>query len=339
MRITVLTHAETEDDKEVDIAVTQVAQALRELGHTVSILSVFGDIKKLIAGLSRRRPDLVFNMMEMWGEDIGGDIPVVGLLEMLGLHYTGCGPGEFYLGQDKALAKKILAFEGVAYPKFAVFSKNAGFETGGNLRMPLFVKPLTADASIGIEGDSLVHDATALMKRVVSIHENVKDSALAEEYIEGREFYVGVLGNDAPVVFPPIEVDFSGMPEGAPHIMGAKAKFDVDSPEYKGTKSVLAEIPDELRARLQQTALQAYRALRVRDYGRVDMRLAETGEIYVLEVNASCYLEKTSEFATSAAAIGIEYTELIGRIVELALARRAPVATPKKRRVRPAKAA
>ena len=154
-----------------------------------------------------------------------------------------------------------------------------------------------------------------------------------------REIEVAVLGNDDPMVFPPIEVDFSGMPAGAPHIMGAKAKFDVDSPEYKGTKSVLAEVPDELRARLQQTALQAYRALRVRDYGRVDMRLAETGEIYVLEVNASCYLERTSEFATSAAAVGIEYTALIGRIVELAVARRAPAAKPKKRRVRAAKAA
>ncbi len=322
MRITVLTHAEAENDREVDIAVTQVAGALRDLGHTVAILSVFGDIQKLLDGLRQQAPELVFNMMEMWGDEVGGDIPVVGLLEMLGLHYTGCGPGEFYLGQDKALAKKILAFEGVAYPKFAVFSKDADLETGGNLRMPLFVKPLTADASIGIEGDSLVHDAISLMKRVISIHENIKDSALAEEYIDGREFYVGVLGNSEPTVFPPIEVDFTGFPEGAPHIMGAKAKFDVDSPEYKGTKSVLAEIPDELRARLQRTALQAYRALRVRDYGRVDMRYTEAGEIYVLEVNASCYLETAGEFATSAAAAGIDYTQLIGRIVELAEARR-----------------
>ena len=336
MRITVLTYAENEDDREVDVAVTQVAAALKELGHTVSVLSVHGDIKKLLAGLSRRRPDLVFNMMEMWGDDIGGDIPVVGLLEMLGLHYTGCGPGEFYLGQDKALAKKILAFEGIAYPKFAVFSKDADLETGGNLRMPLFVKPLTADASIGIEGDSLVHDALSLMKRVVSIHETVKDSALAEEYIEGREFYVGVLGNHEPIALPPIEVDFTGFPEGAPRIMGAKAKFDVDSPEYKGTKSVIAEIPDELRARLQRAATQAYRALRVRDYGRVDMRLTDTGEIYVLEVNASCYLERSSEFATAAAAAGIEYTPLIGRIVELAEQRRPGVKPAKKRGARAA---
>lgn len=336
MRITVLTYAEAEEDREVDIAVTQVAEALKELGHTASILSVHGDIKKLLAGLARRKPELVFNMMEMWGDDIGGDIPVVGLLEMLGLHYTGCGPGEFYLGQDKALAKKILAYEGISYPKFAVFGRDAGLETGGNLRMPLFVKPLTADASIGIEGDSLVHDATALMKRVVSIHENVKDAALAEEYIEGREFYVGVLGNHEPVVFPPIEVDFTGFPEGAPKIMGAKAKFDVDSPEYKGTKSVLADIPDELRARLQRAALQAYRALRVRDYGRVDMRLTDTGEIYVLEVNASCYLERTSEFATSAAAAGIEYTRLIGKIVELAEARRIVPVSKKRKKARAA---
>src|SRR5262249_30999174 len=160
-------------------------------------------------------------------------------------------------------------------------------ETGGNLRMPLFVKPLRMDASIGIGAKSLVRSATEMMKRVLAIHEKVNDSALVEEYIEGREFYVGVLGNHEPQAFPPIEMDFSGLPEGVPHVLDSRAKWDEKSVAYKGTRAVVADVSDEVRARLQKTALDAYRALRVRDYGRIDLRLTETGEVYVIEVNAS----------------------------------------------------
>ena len=137
-----------------------------------------------------------------------------------------------------------------------------------------------------------MHDAVALMERVAYIRKELNDSALAEEYIDGREFFVGVLGNAQPKALPPVEVDFTGFPEGVPKVLDSKAKWDEKSKEYKGTKSVMANLPDELRARLQKVAVDAYRALRVRDYGRVDLRLTETGEIYVLEVNASCYLEQ-----------------------------------------------
>ena len=200
MKITVLTYLDSEDEssKEYDPVVPQVARTLRRLGHRVSVLGVHGDVKRLIAGLSRRRPDLVFNLMEMFGDNVFGDIPVTGLLDLLGLRYTGSGPGELYLSQDKGLTKKLLAFEEILYPRFAVFSREAAFETGGNLRMPLFVKPLRSDASIGIGGKSLVHDAVALMERVTAIRKELNDAALAEEYIEGREFYVGVLGNTQP---------------------------------------------------------------------------------------------------------------------------------------------
>ncbi|HSN88829.1 MAG TPA: ATP-grasp domain-containing protein [Thermoanaerobaculia bacterium] len=321
MNITVLAGLENDDPKSYDVVVDQVAAALRKKRHRVSIFGVHDDLKKLVSGFSRRKPDLVFNLLESFGDNLGGDVAVAGVLDLLRLRYTGGGPGELYLRQDKGLAKKVFAFEGILYPHYAVFSQNADFETAGKLRMPLFVKPLTADASIGIDGDSLVRDSTALMKRVIAIHEKVKDSALVEEYIEGREFYVGVLGNREPIAFPPIEMDFSGLPEGSPHILGSKAKWSKNSVEYKGTKSVLADIPDELRAKLQKAALDAYRALRVRDYGRVDLRLTETGDIYVIEVNANCYLEQSGEFATAGAAAGIEYPELIDRIAELALER------------------
>ncbi len=321
MEITVLTNLESREATSHDAVVEQIADALRENGHQVSVLGIYDDVVEMTQGLRERRPELVFNLLESFGEDTSADVAVAGLLELLQLHYTGGGPGELFLRQDKGLAKKVFAFEGILYPHYAIFSKDSDFESAGKLRMPLFVKPLTADASIGIDGDSLVQDAISLMKRVVEIHEKVNDSALIEEYIEGRELYVGVLGNREPVAFPPIEMDFSGMPEGMPRIVGSKAKWSPDSVEYKGTRAILPELPDELRARLQKAAVDAYRALRVRDYGRVDLRLTETGDIYVIEVNANCYLEKGSEFATAAAAAGFEYPQLIQKIVDLAVER------------------
>lgn len=323
MKITILTYLEKENVHEHDVVVDQVADALEQNGHKVSILGVHGEVTKIISGLRRRKPDLIFNLMEMFGKNLFGDVGVVGLLELLGLPHTDGGPGEFYLQQDKAITKKLLAFDKILYPDFAVFSRDADFETGGNLRMPLFVKPLRADASIGIDGKSLVSDARDLMKRVDMIHKKVGDSALAEEFIAGREFHVGVLGNQEPQAFPPIEMDFSGLPEGRPQIMDSKAKWADDSVEFKGTKAVLAELPDEMRARVHKVSLDAYRALRVRDYDRIDLRLTETGEVYVIEVNASCYLEKSSEFATAATAAGLDYPQLMQRIVDLAMERHA----------------
>jgi D-alanine-D-alanine ligase len=322
MKITIITHLQSEGARQHDVVVDQISAALKKLGHTPSILGVHGDLGKLISGLRRRRPELIFNLMETFGSNELGSVAVVGLLDLLGVAYTGGGPGEFYLQEDKALTKKLLAFDRIDFPDFAVFSQDADLETGGNLRMPLFVKPLRMDASIGIDGHSLVRTAREMMERVVLIHEQVHDAALVEEYIDGREFYVGILGNQDAIAFPPIEMDFAGMPEGTPHILDSKAKWDEDSPEYKGSTAILPTLPDELKARLQKVALDAARALRVRDYGRIDMRLTDTGDIYVIEVNASCYLEASSEFARAAEAVGMDYLTLIGRIVDAALNRR-----------------
>jgi D-alanine-D-alanine ligase len=345
MNVTVLYYLEKENGAAHDVVVDQVQGALKQAGHKVSVLGVHGDPVKLRAGLRRRKPDLVFNLMETFGDTQLGLVGVVGFLDLLGVPYTGDGPGEFYVQEDKALTKKLLAFGGVRYPDFAVFSRDADLETGGNLRLPLFVKPLRMDASIGIDAGSLVRSTREMMERVLLIHEKVNDSALVEEFIAGREFYVGVLGNGNPQAFPPVEMDFSGMPDGAPHVLDAKAKWDEKSPEYQGTKAVMPELPDELRARLRKVALDAYRALRVRDYGRVDLRLTDSGEVYVIEVNASCYLERSAEFASAAAAAGLDYPTLVNRIVELARERHGLPPDvrvrrrPRGRRVRPRSAA
>lgn len=323
MRITVLAYQEP-DDQTPDVVVPQVADALGELGHSVSTFAITDDVGKLVAGIRDQKPELIFNLMEAFGDDIlGGLMGVTGVLDLLEIPYTGGGPGEIYLQEDKALSKKLLAYEQVLYPDFASFAPNADFETGGKLRMPLFVKPLRMDGSVGIVGKkALVKNAQELMERVLSINKELGDSALAEEYIDGREFYVSVLGNMQPQTFVPIEMDFSGFSPDMPRVLDSKAKWDEASPEFKGSKAVMADnLEPALRAKLQKTALDAYRALRVRDYGRIDMRLTESGEIYVIEVNASCYLEKNSEFAMSAAAGGFDYPQLIGKIVDLALER------------------
>jgi D-alanine-D-alanine ligase len=334
MDITILAYLEPGDEKP-DVVMEQVAAALESCGHKTSILTIRHDVGEMIEGLKKRKPNLVFNLVESFGHDIlGGQMGVAGLLDLLELPYTGGGPGEIFLQEDKALSKKLLAFEQVPYPDFATFTPNAEFETGGNLRMPLFVKPLRMDASIGIDERSLVRNTAQLMERVQYIHKTFGDAALAEEYIEGREFYVGVLGNDNLTAFPPLEMDFSGLRTGAVPIMDSEAKFDQTSDRYHGTTVVLPQLEPALKAKLQRVSLQAYRALRVRDYGRIDLRLTETGEVYVIEVNASCYLEQHSEFARAAREIGIEYPVLLNRIVELAVERWKHRSRAQKRRKR-----
>ncbi len=322
MKITILAYLEP-GATEPDVVMPQVARALEAGGHKPTIVTIRDDVVQFVTDLRQSKPDLVFNLVESWADDIiGGLMGVTGALDLLQLPYTGGGPGELYLQEDKALSKKLLAYEQVLYPDYASFSPtSADFETGGNLRMPLFVKPARMDASIGIDEKSLVRNSRGLMERVAYIHKTFGDTALAEEYIEGREFYVGVLGNQDPLALPPIEMDFSGMPPGSDKFMDSKAKFDESSARYQGTKAVIASLEPELKAKLQKVAIDAYRALRVRDYGRIDLRLTDSGEIYVIEVNASCYLEEKAEFAMAAEAEGISYTELVNRIPVLAMQR------------------
>jgi D-alanine-D-alanine ligase len=321
MRITVLTDLEKKDPRSYDKVVDQVVGALEKGGHEPSVLGVHRDLHGLIDGLCRPKPELVFNLFENFGKVRMGAVGVVGLLDLLQVPYVGGGPGEFFIQQDKAITKKLLAFDKVKFPEFTVFTKDSDLKMVDHLHMPLFVKPLSMDASIGIEASSLVDNVKDLMKRVVSIHEKVKDAALVEEYIDGREIYIGVLGNQSPRALAPIEIDFSGLPPGKPHILGRKAKWDEKSAEYKGTRSVLAELDDDLKKRLQDVALAAYRALHVHDYGRIDLRVTADGEIFVIEVNASCYLEETSEFAKAAQADGLDHTTLVNKIVDCAVER------------------
>src|SRR6188508_1475655 len=199
MRITVLTDLERKDPLSYDKVVDQVVEALGQGGHEAQVLGVHRDLHALIDGLIKPKPELVFNLFENFGKVRLGAVGVVGLLELLEVPYVGGGPGEDFIQQDKAITKKLLAFDQIRFPDFAVFTQDSDLETGGNLRMPLFVKPLTMDASIGIDANALVDNFRDMMKRILAIHDKIGDAALVEEYIDGRELYVGVLGNSLPV--------------------------------------------------------------------------------------------------------------------------------------------
>jgi D-alanine-D-alanine ligase len=326
VKITVLTYLDSTDEnsKDYDPVVPQVARTLRRLGHRVSVLGVHNDVKRLITGLSRRKPDLVFNLMEMFGDNLFGDIPVAGLLDLLRLRYTGSGPGELYLSQDKALSKKLLAYEDILYPRFAVLNRESELETGGNLRMPLFVKPLRSDSSLGIGRKSLVYDALQLMRRFAAIREELGDAAIAEEYIEGRELYLTMVGNGEKLqILPAVELIFAGgakRPEA--RIQTKRMKWDLDYRRRHGIKTVYARRMSKVaEERLEHVCRTAFRALWLRDYARIDVRLAKDDQIWFIEANANPYLSFGHNSAEAAHKAGMNYEAFIQRIVDEAMAR------------------
>ena len=230
---------------------------------------------------------------------------------------------------DKSLAKKVLSFHEILTPEFATVYRGA-LDHVGKLGFPLIVKPPQEDASIGITSKSVVRDIKELLETMDSLQREFQSPVMVEEFVEGREFYVGLLGNVSPTALPIVELDFTGFPAGVPKVASWEAKWGEggtgaegeSGAEFTGTKSVFpTDVPAELTERMQQVATEAFNALRLRDYARVDLRVTPKEEIFVIEVNPNCYLERTAEFSRAAAAAGIEHDALIGRIVELAMAR------------------
>lgn len=297
----------------------QVLEALAKNGYD-PFLHELRDEASLLA-LSHTRADLVFNMVEAFAGDDAREAHVAAFLELLDLRFTGAGPQALFLAQDKALAKKIFAFHGVRTPRFAVSWKGR-VDHADELDFPLIVKPASEDGSVGIDAGAVVHGVKELMERIALMEQRFDCPALIEEYIEGREIYVAVTGNDKPVALPVIELDLSKLPKDMPHIAGREVKWDKGTAAYDATASAAArDLAPELTRRLQETALQVYGALKLRDYGRVDMRLTPDGRIYVIEANPNPWIAAEAELAMAAALAGRGYVELIGQIVELALAR------------------
>ena len=301
----------------------EVFEALGKLGYEPAYQVLDGRAQSLTA-LSRSEADLFFNLTESYAGDDTKDMNIAAYLDLLGWAYTGAGPHALYLAQDKALAKKIFAFHGIKTPYFATSYKGK-LDHAHDISFPLIVKPTSEDGSIGIDSSSVVGSVKELMERIHYIQEDFDSPALIEEYIEGREIYAAVLGNENPEVLPMIELDLSRLPEGTPKIAGKEVKWEKETEAYKVTKSAPAEdLDEETVKRLSDTALAAYRALKLRDYGRLDMRLASNGEVYVIEANPNPWLSSGAEFVMAARKAGRSYTELIGEIVDLARARYAP---------------
>jgi D-alanine-D-alanine ligase len=247
---------------------------------------------------------------------------IAAYLDLLELPYTGAGPHAHFLAQDKAVAKKMFAFHGVRSPVFATAYRGV-IEHAHDIKFPLIVKPISEDGSIGIDADAVVNGVKELMERVEYIQSEFDSPALIEEYIEGREIYAAVLGSyEKTEVLPLVELDLSKLPKGTPRIASQQVKFEKDTEAYKLTKSSIVEdLDEETVTRLSETALAAYKAVKLRDYGRIDMRLSPKGDVYVIEANPNPWLSSAQEFAMAAKKSGRSYTDLIGEIMELALAR------------------
>jgi D-alanine-D-alanine ligase len=307
----------TLDKKEVE---EEVAEALVKLGHEPVMHELDGTPRSLLA-LARTDCDLVFNLTESFADDDTADFKIAGFLELVGKKYTGSGTHGLMLAQDKAIAKKIFAFHGIHTPVFAK-SFRGRLDFSHDLQFPVIVKPAREDGSIGIEFSAVVNSIRELMERMDWLHANFDSPVLIEEYVEGRELYVGIIGNDKPEALPVVELDLSKLPEGTPRIAAAEVKWGKGTKAYRDTKSaVVTDLPDDTALALHQTAVAAFQALELRDYGRVDMRLQSDGRIHVIEVNPNPWLSSKAEFAMAARKSGRTFTQLVGEIVDLAVAR------------------
>jgi D-alanine-D-alanine ligase len=298
----------------------EVFDALKKLGHEPSYIELDGRDATLFA-LAKTKVDLIFNLVDSYAGDDTMDMNIAAYLDLLDRAYTGAGPHALYLAQDKALAKKIFAFHGIKTPYFAT-SYRGKLDHSHDISFPLIVKPTSEDGSIGIDVNSVVGSIKELMERIDHLHEELDVPLLIEQYIEGREIYAAILGNDSPEALPLVELDLSRLPPDTPKIAGREVKFDRDSEIYKLTKSALAtDLDEETTGRLHDAAKTTYRALKLRDYARIDMRLTPAGDIYVIEGNPNPWLWSHAEFAMAARGSDRTYTETIGAIVDCAMAR------------------
>jgi D-alanine-D-alanine ligase len=328
MNVTLLHGADAAEPPE-DPVLLQIETALTKLGHTVGRIAVADDVVPVIDALRSADPGLVFNLAESFGGKSALESNVAALLNLLGLRYTGSSPAGLLMAGDKSLTKKVLRFHDVLTPQFATVFRGA-LDHVGDLRFPLIVKPPQEDASLGITSKSVVRDVKELFGTMDALQREFQSPVLVEEFVEGREFYVGVLGNVNPIALPVIELDFSAFPADRPRVASWEAKWgeggtgatEETGAEFAGTKSIFpTDISEEVADRMKTVAVEAFNALRLRDYGRVDLRVTAAEEIYVIEVNPNCYLERSGEFARAAAESGIDHDALVGRITELAMAR------------------
>jgi len=297
-----------------------VLEALHELGHEARILGVSHDLAAIREAVEEWHPDIVFNLLIEF-HDIGAfQVHVASYFELLKLPYTGCNPRGLLLARDKALCKKILGWHRIPTPSFAVCRLGRRVRLPRKLRFPLIVKSVDEDASLGVSQASIVAAPEELAERVAFVHANVGTDALAEEYVEGRELTIGVLGNERLTTFPVWEMFFENLPKSSHPIATARAKWDAAYQLEAGIMTGRAEeLPPGVEDKLARTAKRIYRALGLSGFARMDVRLDEAGKLWIIEANPNPDLTRIEDFAQSADWAGVPYPDLIQRILNLGL--------------------
>ncbi|HUP63082.1 MAG TPA: D-alanine--D-alanine ligase [Thermoanaerobaculia bacterium] len=299
-----------------------VVSTLRQLGHEVQPLGVADELTPIRSLIEEWKPDIVFNLLEEFLGRQDFDHHVVSFLELMQVPYTGCHPRGLMLARDKALSKKLLAYHHLTVPKFAVYPRGRRVQRPRGLEFPLIVKSQVHEASLGISQASIVDSDEKLRERVAFIHQRNPSDAIAEQYVDGREFYVGILGNVRLMVLPVWELLFENLPPGAVPIATAHVKHNTEYQKRRGIYQQHAEnVPDTLREHIVKTSRRIARILDLDGYNRIDYRLGPDGKLYFLEANPNPDIAKSEELASSADEAGIPYPELIQRILDLGLKR------------------
>ncbi|PWU08627.1 MAG: hypothetical protein C5B51_07550 [Terriglobia bacterium] len=298
---------------------SDVLACLERLGHNVETLAVYDNVTELVAKLTACHPDLVFNLSESFHHNRSHEPNIPALLELMKVPYTGSGPDALMLCKDKALAKKVLSYHHVRLPHFVVSHRLSPLRRLRRFTYPAFVKPLCEESSDGISRASFARDEHEAIERARFVHQRFNTDALIEEYIEGRELYVSVLGNRRLTVFPPREIFFEHVPEDVPKFATFHAKWNESYRRKWGiTNGPAKEIPAEVQKDLRKLARNVHRWLKIRGFGRLDVRLTANGELYVIEANPNPSLAQEEDFAQSAAAAGLNYDLLIQEILNTA---------------------
>jgi len=297
-----------------------VVTALQKLGHEVKPLGLQDDLSIARQAIKDWEPDIIFNLLEAFDNIVMFDHNIVSFLEMLRMPYTGSNARGLMLARDKSLSKKLMAYHRIPMPEFAVIRRGQKVRVSKRLPFPLIVKSLTEEASLGISQASVVDSEEKLKERVAFIHEHIGTDALVEQFIEGRELYVGVMGNNRLRVFPIWEMQFTKMPNGVHHIATERVKWSVKYQEKHGIQTnELKDVPEDQRQRIQHLCRRVYRALELSGYARIDLRMDKNGKAYVLEANPNPQIARGEDFAESAKRAGLTYEALLQQIVMLGL--------------------
>jgi D-alanine-D-alanine ligase len=313
-------------DQEADLWKTEydVVTTLRGLGHEVRALGVQDELHPIREAIETWKPTIVFNLLEEFHRNVLYDQNVVSYLELLQVPYTGCNPRGLVIARSKALSKKLLAYHRIRIPAFAVFPLRRAVRRPRRLPFPLIVKSLTEHASLGISQASVVDSDEKLAERVAFVHERLHTDAIAEQFIEGGEYYVSVIGNDRLLALPVWELAFENMPAKAALIATAKVKHDVEYQKRRGIfQRVAVDLPEGMAQRIVQTSKRIYRLLELDGYARIDYRLADDGSLYFLDANPNPEIAESEELAMAAKHVGMSYADLLTKVINLGLRRTA----------------